>query len=68
MRVKIYYQNHRGEKAYRIITPIRLYFGDCEWHEGERWLLEAYDEEKKALRTFDMADIESWQPYEEDED
>lgn len=46
------YTNHRGERATRRLITRRLYFGTSEYHPGEQWLLEAWDCEKHAIRTF----------------
>ena len=58
--VSILYTNYRGEKAWRRITPIRIWFGATEWHPEEQWLLDAIDLEKGTNRSFAMGDIEAW--------
>lgn len=58
--VKICYTNYRGETSIREIVPVRIWFGSTEWHPEEGWLLEAFDIEKKANRSFAMKDIKSW--------
>lgn len=60
--VRIDYTNYRGERGVRLIQPERIWFGATEWHPSPQWLLEAYDLEKSASRTFAMLDIHSWQP------
>ena len=60
--VVIDYTNYRGERSSRRIRPIRIYFSSSEWHPGPQWLLDAYDEERRAQRSFAMKDIHSWQP------
>ena len=62
--VRIYYTNWRGETAFRTITPGRIRWGSNEWHPEPQWLLEAYDLDKNASRTFAMASILEWMPQE----
>lgn len=58
--VKIDYTNHRGERSVRMIQPRAIAFDMTEWHPDQQWLLEAYDVEKGAGRTFAMKDIHGW--------
>lgn len=58
--IKICYTNYRGETSIREILPIRIWFGVTEWHKEEGWLLDAFDIEKKAERSFSITDIKSW--------
>jgi predicted DNA-binding transcriptional regulator YafY len=58
--VIIDYTNHRGERRERRIVPFGLRFGYSNHHPGEQWLLEAYDCDKEAARTFAMKDVHSW--------
>ena len=30
--VTIDYTNYRGERAYRTVLPVRIWFGETEWH------------------------------------
>jgi predicted DNA-binding transcriptional regulator YafY len=53
----IIYRNHRGETKFREIIPRRMFYGTTQWYEGRQWYLEAYDFEKKEMRTFAMAHI-----------
>jgi predicted DNA-binding transcriptional regulator YafY len=50
--IRIWYTNHRGERALREIKPVRLRWGEVEWHPGARWLVDAFDWERGAERTF----------------
>lgn len=59
-KVKIVYTNYKGETGERHILPKSIYFDSNEWHKEPQWLLEAYDTEKNAMRTFAMKDIASW--------
>lgn len=54
------YTNHRGERASRTVCPQRIFWGKTEWHPQRQWLLDAWDYEKNADRTFACAQIHSW--------
>lgn len=56
------YTNYKNERGTRTIVPRRIFFGKTEFHPEPQWLLEAYDWDKKADRTFAMKDIHSWSP------
>lgn len=58
--VRIDYTNYRGERAVRRVVPHRLYFGEVEWHSGTQWILDAWDVDKDAIRSFAMVDICRW--------
>jgi hypothetical protein len=60
--VVIDYTNHRGERASRRIRPVPngIFWGKTEWHPQRQWLLDAFDYEKNAPRTFAVAQIHSW--------
>lgn len=58
--VRIEYTNWRGETAIRKIIPLRVVFMATDWHPEEQWLLEAYDCDKGAERSFAMKDVKRW--------
>ncbi len=58
--VAIVYTNYRGETAERQIVPQKLWFGSTEYHPEKQWLLDAFDVDKNAERTFAVKDIENW--------
>jgi len=60
MMVCIDYVNYRGERSVRTIVPQRLFFGEVEWHPGRQWILDAWDVEKSAIRSFAIGDICHW--------
>ena len=62
MVVVIRYTNHRGETDNRRIVPKQIRFISTGWHPREQWILEAYDLDKQADRSFAMADIQAWWP------
>lgn len=59
-RVRIVYTNHREETAIRTIVPFRIWMGQTDYHTNMQWLLDAFDEDKKAERIFAMKDILVW--------
>jgi hypothetical protein len=52
------YRNHRGEVTTRRVETTRLYWGRTEWHPEKQWLLDGWDHDKGAFRTFALGDIE----------
>jgi hypothetical protein len=62
--VSVYYRNYRGESASRRVTPLRVRFGTTEHHKEPQFLLEVFDHDKRAARTFALAecdfDSERW--------
>ncbi len=63
--VVINYTNWKGVTALRKIIPKKIFFGSTEWHKEEQWLLEAYDVDKNADRSFAIKDIKSWEVKQE---
>jgi predicted DNA-binding transcriptional regulator YafY len=59
-QVRIYYTNWKGESSWRTVIPRRFYLGAVEWHPGEQYLLDAFDVEKRAMRTFAMEQVHTW--------
>lgn len=59
-RLSIDYVNYTGERAWRSVTPIRVWFGTTDYHPEARWLLEAFDNERGDTRNFAVANIISW--------
>ena len=49
------YKNYRGEIAVRKFIPLRLRFGESEYHTGKQYFLEVYDVEKEDLRTYALS-------------
>jgi hypothetical protein len=58
--IEILYTNYRGETARRKIIPESLRYGATEFHPEPQWLLDAFDLEKSASRTFAMRDVQEW--------
>jgi len=51
------YTNWRGEYSIRRARPIRVYFGNSDWHEGFQWFLRAFDLDKNGERDFALCAI-----------
>ena len=51
-RVQLHYTNHRGERAWRTVVPLRVYWGKTEWHPEEQYLLRVWDVDKGAERDY----------------
>jgi len=58
--VWLLYRNHRGEVAWRECTPLHLFFGESPAHSEKQWLLDAFAQDRQALRTFAMRDVLCW--------
>jgi hypothetical protein len=54
------YQNHRDETVMRTAFPIAIEWKKTKWHPIEQWILEAWDMDKDAMRSFAMEDIREW--------
>lgn len=55
--IRFKYKNWRGTLAIRTARVIRLIYSSTEWHRESQWLLEAFDEEKNAVRLFALRDM-----------
>lgn len=58
--VNVLYTNWQGKTAIRRIVPIEVKWETSEWHPEPQWILDAWDIEKDARRSFAMKDIRSW--------
>lgn len=56
-RLKLLYVNYKGEEAWRDVTILSLHWGSTQWHAEPQLLLEVYDHEKTAHRTFAAKDV-----------
>ena len=59
-RVNVIYVNHRGEEEVRHIIPQRLFFGTSDFYPTPQYLLDCFDLDKMAPRTYRMGDIKAW--------
>ena len=60
MPVHIKYKNWKDVVSFRMVIPNRIYYGSTEYHPEPQWLMEAFDCDKRELRTFAMKDIQEW--------
>lgn len=56
------YTNYKGERAIRCITPIGMWFGQSQHHEGAQWLLKVFDHDRQAEREYALSGIHGWYP------
>lgn len=56
-KVKFTYTNWRGETAERRAIFKKLFFGSNDFHKEPQWLVEGYDLDKGAYRTYSLRDI-----------
>jgi predicted DNA-binding transcriptional regulator YafY len=54
------YTNYKGETEPRRVIPRELRFASTEWHPEEQWVLEAFDLDRNAERSFAIKDIIEW--------
>jgi len=55
--IKVKYKNYQGITSIRNIIPQNIYYGSTDYHKEDQWLLEVWDIEKDALRTYAVMDI-----------
>lgn len=55
-RLDLIYTNHRGETRRREVIPVAIYWGESKHHPHKQWLLECWDIEKRAERTYALKD------------
>ena len=58
------YKNWQGETSVRHVIPIKIWYGETQWHPKKQWLLTAWDMDKGAERSFAIADIIEFFPKE----
>lgn len=49
-----------GERRVRNVIPHDISYGTNEFHREPQWIMQAYDQEKRCMRSFAMKDIHSW--------
>ena len=60
-KLRILYENHRGERNWRNVKFRELYWGKTEYHPEPGFLMSAYDLDKKEVREFSCKHIEEIQ-------
>lgn len=56
-RIEFGYTNWKGEYAKRAAVVKEISFGSVEWHEGDQWIMTAFDLDKRMDRFFAMKDM-----------
>lgn len=56
--IKVKYTNHKGVTAIRTITPLNLMFKSTPYHPEAQMLLNCWDIDKNAFRTFALKDCD----------
>lgn len=64
--LSVVYRNHRGEIALRRVTPGRIWYGTTPEHKEPQPLMDCFDLDKQANRTYALNDIIKWDATEED--
>lgn len=54
---KVKYKNWQDEIGVRTIIPLEVHYGHTEFHTKDQWLLDVWDVEKDAQRTYALIDI-----------
>jgi len=55
--IKVKYKNWKGEVGIRTIIPSILWFGNTAYHTKNQWLMDVWDVDKQAKRTYALMDI-----------
>jgi len=55
--LKVKYKTWQGEIGIRNIIPQNVYYGSTVYHKENQWLMDVWDVEKNAQRTYAMMDI-----------
>ena len=64
MQISLVYTNHRGVTNERHIIPRRVFFGTTSYHERPQWLLDCWDVDKHAARTYALGQCDFLGPRE----
>ena len=55
--IRMEYTNHRGERAWRTILPLKIEWKSTSWYPEEQYILTALDCEKGEERSFALLEI-----------
>ena len=55
--LKFKYVNWEGKTGIRNVQPIKVWFGETEFHKGKQWFLKAVDVDKNAERDYALKDV-----------
>lgn len=56
----VLYRNWEGKEEERRILPTAIRWGSNQWHETPQWLIDVWDCDKQAERTFALNGIIHW--------
>lgn len=62
--MRFVYTNYKGVTSVRSVFPWRMRYAATEHHPKPQWIMDAYDIEKGANRSFAMADMQGCKPAE----
>lgn len=51
------YINWEGKRGVRNVKPIKIWYGETQFHKEKQWFLKALDIDKNAERDFALKDI-----------
>lgn len=51
------YTNYKGDRKKRAVIPLKVRFESNNEYHGVSWILEAYDVNKRRVRSFDIKQI-----------
>ena len=52
--IKVKYKNWQGEVGVRTIIPEKVWYGNTDYHKEDQWLMDVWDVDKDAERTYAM--------------
>ena len=55
--IKVKYKNWQGEIGIRNIIPFTVHYGHTDYHKINQWLMDVWDVDKDAQKTYAMLDI-----------
>ncbi|HEY5563409.1 MAG TPA: hypothetical protein VIK72_16945 [Clostridiaceae bacterium] len=55
--IKVKYKNWEGEVGVRTIIPLKVLYGHTDFHKTDQWLMDVWDIDKDAPRTYAILDI-----------
>jgi len=55
--LKVKYKNWQGEIGIRTIIPRNVWYGNTNYHKEDQWLMDVWDVDKDAQRTYAVMDI-----------
>ena len=66
--IRVLYKNYRSERAWRIVKPLQVWYGQSEYHPGDSSVyVRVYDYVKAAIRDFRYNDILDWDKSADDD-